>query len=83
MWQRHFVSIPRDFLPDRAGYSGPAVLVCGFTGSVYYGVDVRYVNVWLPVANIFSKILGTIQEKMLLIDITRSGRRRYFLARPI
>lgn len=36
----------------------------------------RYVNVfmWLPVANIFSKILGTIQEKMLLIDITQIGK---------
>ncbi|MNJ87480.1 hypothetical protein D3C87_50000 [compost metagenome] len=36
----------------------------------------RYVNVflWLPVANIFSKILGTIQEKMLLIDIAQIGK---------
>lgn len=36
----------------------------------------RYINVfmWLPVANIFSKILGTIQEKMLLIDLAQIGK---------
>uniref|UniRef100_A0A0N5A0M6 CtnDOT_TraJ domain-containing protein n=1 Tax=Parastrongyloides trichosuri TaxID=131310 RepID=A0A0N5A0M6_PARTI len=35
----------------------------------------RYVNVflWLPVANIFGCILGIIQEKMLLIDISQIG----------
>lgn len=31
----------------------------------------RYINIylWLPVANIFGAIIGTIQEKMLLLDI--------------
>ncbi|MEO6520548.1 MAG: conjugative transposon protein TraJ [Mucilaginibacter sp.] len=36
----------------------------------------RYVNVfmWLPVANIFSAILGKIQENMLKIDINQIGQ---------
>jgi conjugative transposon TraJ protein len=36
----------------------------------------RYVNVfmWLPVANIFGRILGEIQQKMLLIDISQIGK---------
>lgn len=36
----------------------------------------RYVNVfmWLPVANIFGRILGKIQENMLKIDISQIGQ---------
>lgn len=36
----------------------------------------RYINVfmWLPVANIFGRILGKIQENMLKIDISQIGQ---------
>ncbi|MEZ2338791.1 conjugative transposon protein TraJ [Mucilaginibacter sp. RCC_168] len=56
-------------------------LVFGF--AVYDGFQqtlsvwlARYVNVfmWLPVANIFSAILGKIQENMLKIDISQIGQ---------
>ncbi|WP_439695858.1 conjugative transposon protein TraJ [Mucilaginibacter sp. AW1-7] len=56
-------------------------LVFGF--AVYDGFQqtlsvwlARYVNVfmWLPVANIFSAILGKIQENMLKIDINQIGQ---------
>jgi len=65
------------------------LIVLGILGPLVFGFAVfdgfqhtltvwiaRYVNVfmWLPVANIFSKILGTIQEKMLLIDIAQIGK---------
>jgi conjugative transposon TraJ protein len=61
------------------GILGP--LVFGF--AVYDGFQqtltvwlARYVNVfmWLPVANIFSAILGKIQENMLKIDISQIGQ---------
>lgn len=41
----------------------------------------RYVNVflWLPITNIFSSILGKIQENMLKLDISQIGQQGYFL----
>jgi conjugative transposon TraJ protein len=58
------------------GMLGPLVfgLACfdGFQHTLKHWLA-RYVNVflWLPVCNIFAFVLGTIQEKMLKIDLTQ------------
>lgn len=58
---------------------GPLVLGLSVFDGLQHTLTVwiaRYINVflWLPVCNIFSSIIGKIQEEMLKIDITQIGQ---------
>ncbi|SEK23571.1 Bacteroides conjugative transposon TraJ protein [Parapedobacter koreensis] len=69
----------RTFFMLVLGILGPLVFAFSVFDGLQHTLTVwigRYINVylWLPVCNLFGSIIGKIQEKMLILDISEIGQ---------